>query len=71
MLNNLIRKEKRAYYKFKFDNAKDNIKKTWNVVNDVLNKQKSKKKSITVIEINDRKVTDKQEIVNIFNDFFH
>ena len=65
----MIRKEKRAYYKVKFDNAKDNIKKTWNVINGVLNK-KNTKKDITDIEVNDKNVSDKQEIVTIFNDYF-
>ena len=69
IVNKMIRKEKRAYYKVKFENAKDNIKKTWNVINGVLNK-KNTKKDITDIEVNDENVLDKQEIVNIFNDYF-
>ena len=68
IVNKMIRKEKRAY-KVKFDNAKDNIKKTWNVINGVLNK-KNTKTDITDIEVNDKNVSDKQEIMNIFNDYF-
>ena len=68
-VNSKIRKEKRAYYNSKFENAKDDLKKTWNVINEVMNKQQTKS-TISEIEDNDKHVTNKQEIVNIFNDFF-
>ncbi len=41
-LNHLIRIAKRNYYDSKFIMAKDNLKETWKLINEVINKRKSR-----------------------------
>ena len=64
-----IRKRKLEYYNMKFGSAQGNIKNTWNVINEVLNKSK---KSVLCesIEVDGSVIDDKQIIVDKFNDYF-
>lgn len=41
-LNHLIKIAKRKYYDTKFDKAKNNLKETWKLINDVINKTSRK-----------------------------
>ncbi|CAH3160139.1 unnamed protein product, partial [Porites lobata] len=41
-LNHLIRIAKRKYYDTKFESAKNDLRTTWKLINEVINKRKSK-----------------------------
>ena len=67
-LQKIIRSAKKSYYYNKFDKVKGNIKKTWEVINELRGKTK---KSIKASFIIDKKVVeDRREISNNFNTFF-
>jgi len=69
-LHSLIRKAKRQYYEIKFNQSKNDIKRTWRTINDVL-KRKNKKHTQTQFKIESGEiVTDPQLISNHFNNFF-
>ncbi len=52
-------------------NTKNDMKKTWKIISDVLNKTKKKKHFPQFFQDeNDLKITEKLEIGNTFNDFF-
>ena len=65
-----IRQVKRKHYKSKFDKVKNNIKSTWKVIDSLINKNKNKNCNIETLDIEGRIIENKEEIVNVFNDFF-
>ena len=65
-----LRQAKRNYFNGKFDEVKDNIKSTWKLINNLFNKNKNRDKTIDSLEIETKKITNKQDIANSFNDFF-
>ena len=67
-LNKTIKLAKRTYYGKKFDLAKGNIKKTWDLINELRGKSKKNIKSSFIID--GRIVTERREIANGFNMFF-
>ena len=68
-LTNLLRKVEKEYYQNQINLNKSNLKKSWKIIKEVINK--NKKKSIqTEFRIGDRLVTDPAAIVNHFNSFF-
>ena len=60
---------KKRYYAEKFHQLKNNIKLTWRLINEVLGNNPNKNIS-TKFNINDKCITDQQEIANHFNSFF-
>ena len=60
---------KKRYYAEKFHQFKNNIKLTWRLINEVLGNNPNKSIS-TKFNINDKCITDQQEIANHFNSFF-
>ena len=60
---------KKRYYAKKFHQLKNNIKLTWRLINEVLGNNPNKSIS-TKFNINDKCITDQQEIANHFNSFF-
>ena len=68
-LSNLIREKKREYYHMRFANVQGNMKETWNVINETLNRN-TLKTIARELEINGNTITDEQEIVNEFNNHF-
>ena len=60
---------KKWYYAEKFHQLKNNIKLTWRLINEVLGNNPNKSIS-TKFNINDKCITDQQEIANHFNSFF-
>ena len=60
---------KKKYYAEKFHQLKNNIKLTWRLINEVLGNNPNKSIS-TKFNINDKCITDQQEIANHFNSFF-
>jgi hypothetical protein len=66
----LIRKSKRKYYYSKFESAKNNMKETWETINNVIGKQKKQKSENKFKHDQNRIITDPKDISNQFNDFF-
>lgn len=64
-----IRDAKRKYFENIFNQHKCDIKKTWNILNDTLNR-KIEKKCTQDFLINDQLVSDPEVIVNNFNEYF-
>ena len=69
-LNHLIRIAKKMYYDDKFQLAKNNLKETWKLINEVTNKKKQKQSLPSTFQVGDRLVTDPTEIANGFCKFF-
>ena len=69
ILTNVIRQTKSDYFKNKFQQNKSDIKKTWDTINSLLKKSKTRNSS-TSINCNGRLSKDPVEIANCFNDFF-
>ena len=72
---NIIRRAimhaKRDYYRKTFNQFSDNIRKTWQTINDTLNrKRRSKDFPQEFILSNGKIISDHKQIANEFNDFF-
>ena len=67
-LRKTIRMAKRLYYIRKFENFKGNIKKTWELINELRGKTKANIKASFIID--GQIVQDKRKISNEFNIFF-
>ena len=66
-----IKMAKKKFYEEKFNLAKNNIKETWKIINNVLKpKQKNRKNVINKIIVNDEMHSDVNYIANSFNNFF-
>ncbi len=70
--NHLIRieKEKKKYYTAKFDEASDNIKETWRVINQLLHRKKTSVTFPSQFIDNNRVYTDPSDIAHAFNHYF-
>ena len=64
-----IRRAKKIYYQNKIKDAGRDGRKLWGVFREVLGVKKHTKE-MDYLEINDTRITDKQEIANQFNTFF-
>ena len=69
-LNHLIRIAKRSYYDRKFDSAKNDLKLTWKLLKEVINKRKSKSPLPSSFKAEGRSITDPTEIANRFCKYF-
>jgi len=69
MLRRSIREAKRLYYLRTFNLFKNNIKKTWSLINDSM-KRNSMKTMNNEFMIDNKKTSDPQIIANAFNDYF-
>ena len=70
ILRQSINLAKKKYYLSCFDKFKYDMKKTWSVINDVLNKNKSKKSFPDYFEVDGIKISNKINIANNFNKYF-
>ena len=68
-LSSLLKIEEKRFYQYQITNNKNNLKKVSAIIKNIINKNKSKKKSDQFI-LNNTKVTNPNEIVNGFNDYF-
>ena len=69
----LVRKSKRHYFHKYFNNNLTNMKKTWDGINTLLNRQTKKHKPINSLKdcFNENKITkDTSKMANIFNKYF-
>ena len=68
-LNNLKKYTKKNYFCNLLINSQSNCKKTWEVINLILNRQNSKQGCTKIIQ-NNTTLTDKNEIAEAFNNYF-
>ena len=68
-VNRDIKKSKEKHYVTYFQNCKNNMKKTWKGINELMSSRR-KSTNITQIEHNKELITDSEKIVNTFNNFF-
>jgi len=69
-LSHSIRIAKRLYLDRKFTENKSNIKQTWKILNNIMNKRKHKSLSNTVFNCGNREVSDPLETANGFCQYF-
>ena len=65
------RKAEREYYRDQFEIHKNDLKKSWNIIKDIIGKEnKHTSKKHTTFLINNHYITDTQTIANSYNDYF-
>ena len=69
-LKHLILISKKSYYSSYFLRNKDNIKGVWKGIKELITIKNSNNHMPTTLEIGNLKVTNRQSIVNAFNDYF-
>ena len=70
-VTSLIRTAKREYYRNKFQDSKNDVRKTWNIINSILKPHSDKKNlGITSIVSNNEIYVEKNQIASIFNEYF-
>ena len=69
-LNNLIRIAKRNYYESQFVMARNNIKGTWKLINEVINNKNTKRVLPSQFKIDEKVVSDPKEIADKFCKYF-
>ena len=69
-LSHLIRIAKRSYYDRKFESAQKDLKLTWKLLNEVINKRKSKSPLPSSFKSEGRTITDPVEIANRLCKYF-
>ena len=69
MLTRSLRRTERTYYDILLIDNKNNLKKTWSIIKDVINKKK-KSSSSSKFVINGSTVTDNITIAKHFNEYF-
>ena len=67
--NIALRHSKKEYYTKKFSDNKQNPKKAWGTINDVLGRSR-KHSTINEIKLPGKTVTSTDELVEVFNDYF-
>jgi hypothetical protein len=70
MINSLIRKSKKTYYKKFFNNNENDAKKLWSQVNSIINKNNCKKKCEIYLNDNGKIITEQKKVANTFNEYF-
>ena len=65
-----IREAKQNYYKEQITENINNIKSTWKIINEILNKANIKSNFPPFFLLNEKKITDKANIANEFNKYF-
>ena len=70
ILNSAIRKAKRIHYAHLFDLYKTNMRKIWETIKQLLNKNYKQFECPSTFKINGVNISDKKEIAQQFNNFF-
>ena len=68
-LNSIIRLSKTMHYKLYFQKFKDNSRKIWDGINEIVPKRKSKQSTINIMD-NGKFISDQSLVTNKFNLFF-
>ena len=69
-INSLLRKSRKQYLKQYFIKHANNLKKTWNGINNILHLQGKIKVSDIFLNIDGKLVTDQKTVVNKMNNYF-
>lgn len=69
-LNHSLRIAKRLYYEKKLIDSKSNIKNTWKILNEIINKKNRKSKLPSTFKINNQETSNPTEIANKFCSYF-
>ena len=69
-LNHLICLAKRKYYNTKFESAKNDLRTTWKLLNEVINKRKGRAPFPSSFESEDKTIMDPEEIADKFCKYF-
>ena len=69
VLRQTLKNEEKNYYETQFLSKANDARKTWKIINSLLNKN-SKKEVPCLFKINNTNTSDSKEIVNAFNKFF-
>ena len=69
-LNHSLRIAKKSYYEKKLNEVKSNTRATWRLLNEILNKKKSKTKASSIFKVDNREISDPLQIVNRFCEYF-
>ena len=69
-LNHSLRLAKRLYYEQQLERNKSNCKKTWNILNEIINKRKQTSKLPSTFIINNVDCSDPISIANNFSKYF-
>lgn len=70
ILKKCIQKSKEKYYHETFNNLKNNTKKIWKTINEIVNIKSKISSSPNLIKVNGVNITNPKEIANHFNTFF-
>ena len=66
----MIKTAKCKHYHNEFDKYKDNIKKSWQTINEILNRDRKATHSPSHTYVNNSKITNKQMMADRFNMYF-
>ena len=69
-LNHILRSARRLYYEKKLEYAKANTHATWKILNDILNRKKSKPKVNSIFTCDGQEISDPVIIANKFCKYF-
>ena len=69
-LTHLLKISKLRYYESKINNTSNNIKQTWKLINEVINKRNSKPKFHSKFQYRNKEISDPTEIANKFCSYF-
>ena len=70
LLKKTIREAKKQYYANRFQSFKNDARKTWTIIREILNKTRGSSEFPNSFTINNEPVSDKQNIADNFNEFF-
>ena len=68
--NHIIRMAKKLYYKKKIEETKGNVKQTWRLLNDILNKNYKNKMLAENFNVDGKEVSDPKQIAKLFCKYF-
>ena len=66
----MIRISKKRYFSDKFNNCKNDVKRTWSIINGILHTKNNKSPIPDALKFGSNIIHDPKQIANAFNDFF-
>ena len=66
----MLKVSKRNYYDYRLNLARGNLKVTWKILYEIINKKRSKTKNPSSFIYNDKEINDPVKIANKFCEFF-
>ena len=70
LLNQILKRSERLHYQSLIIQNQNNLRKTWQVIKEVINKKKTPNQKTTIFSINGNSTTDSSIIASHFNKFF-